>query len=88
MVANLLGLERVGVDDNFFLIGGHSLFCAQLIWQIQDRFGVDLPVRSIFDSPTPALLAKEIQHLIIARFDAMDEDEAETLLQNAGSRGQ
>src|SRR4029077_8451737 len=51
IVSNLLGLERVGVNDNFFLIGGHSLFGTQLIARIHDTFGVDLPLRSIFDLP-------------------------------------
>jgi amino acid adenylation domain-containing protein len=88
IITSLLGLERVGVDDNFFLIGGHSLFGTQLIGRIQDTFGVDLPLRSIFDLPTPALLAKEIERLIVAKVDAMDEYEVERVLQNAGSRGQ
>jgi amino acid adenylation domain-containing protein len=88
IITSLLGLERVGVDDNFFLIGGHSLFGTQLIGRIQDSFGVDLPLRSIFDLPTPALLAKEIERLIVAKVDGMDEGEVESVLQNAGSRGQ
>jgi amino acid adenylation domain-containing protein len=88
IITSLLGLERVGVDDNFFLIGGHSLFCAQLIWRIQESFGVELPLLSIFDLPTPALLANEIERLIVAKVDAMDEHEVESVLQNAGSRGQ
>ena len=88
LVAKLLGLERVGVDDNFFLIGGHSLFGTQLIARIRDSFGVDLPLRSIFDSPTPAQLAQEIERLIVARLDLISEDELQLALQQTSSGGE
>jgi amino acid adenylation domain-containing protein len=89
IIANLLGLERVGVDDNFFLIGGHSLFGTQLIARIQDSLGVELPLRSIFDSPTSAQLAQEIERLIVAKVDSMTEDEVQLALEQARStRGQ
>ena len=85
MVANLLGLERVGVDDNFFLVGGHSLFGTQLIACIEESFGVELPLLSIFDLPTPAQLAHEIESLIIAKVDFMTEDDVQRALQQASS---
>jgi amino acid adenylation domain-containing protein len=88
LVANLLGLERVGVDDNFFLIGGHSLFGIQLIARIRDSFGVELPLRSIFDSPTPAQLAQEIERLIAAKLDSISEDELQLALQRTSSGGE
>jgi amino acid adenylation domain-containing protein len=85
IVANLLGVQRVGVEDNFFLIGGHSLFGAQLIASIQDSFGVELSLASIFDLPTPAELAREIERLIMAKLDSMSEDEIRGALQQANS---
>ena len=60
IAAQLLGLEHVAGGDNFFLIGGHSLFCTQLIARIQEHFGVTLSFRSVFESPTPAQLAQQI----------------------------
>ena len=69
ITANLLGLEQVGVDDNFFLIGGHSLFCTQLVGRIREVFGIELPLRSIFESSTPALLARELATMIGAQDD-------------------
>jgi amino acid adenylation domain-containing protein len=83
LVANLLGVARVGVNDNFFLIGGHSLFGTQLIARIRDNFGVELPLRSVFESPTPGLLAQEIEHLMAAKISAMSEDEIQRVLGQA-----
>jgi hypothetical protein len=85
LVANLLGVAQVGVNDNLFLIGGHSLFGTQLIARIRDNFGVELSLRSVFESPTPALLAQEIERLIVTRISKMSEDEIERALQQAGS---
>jgi amino acid adenylation domain-containing protein len=88
IVADLLGLDQVGVDDNFFLIGGHSLFGTQLIARINDCFGVTPPLLSIFDSPTAARLGQEIERLLIAKVDAMDEAQVEAVLNQAGSAGE
>jgi amino acid adenylation domain-containing protein len=60
-VAGLLGLDRVGLTDNFFMLGGHSLLGTQLIARIRQTFGVDLSLRTIFDYPTVAGLAGEVE---------------------------
>jgi amino acid adenylation domain-containing protein len=70
LVAALLGVTRVGVDDNFFLLGGHSLLGTQLIARLRDAFGVDLPLRTVFDHPTVAGLATEVERAILARLEA------------------
>jgi amino acid adenylation domain-containing protein len=75
LVAHLLGVAQVGVTDNLFLIGGHSLFGTQLIAQVRDHFGIELPLRSVFESPTPALLALEIERLMASKIGAMSDDE-------------
>jgi amino acid adenylation domain-containing protein len=88
LVANLLGVARVGVNDNLFLIGGHSLFGTQLIARMRDNFGVELPLRSVFESPTPALLAQEIERLMATRIGAMSEDEIQRVLKQGTSVGE
>ena len=68
------------MEDNFFLLGGHSLLGAQVIVQVQDTFGVDLSLQTLFTAPTLAALSAEIEALIVQKVEAMSEEEAVSLL--------
>jgi acyl carrier protein len=76
MVRGLLGTDRVGVEDDFFLIGGHSLLGTQLTLRIRETFGVAFTLRDLFEASTVALLAERIETLIMEQLDAMSEEEA------------
>jgi amino acid adenylation domain-containing protein len=56
----VLRVERVGATDNFFELGGHSLMATQVLSRVQGAFGVELPLRSVFNTPTVAGLAETI----------------------------
>ncbi|MCW5312699.1 amino acid adenylation domain-containing protein [Nostoc sp. KVJ3] len=57
----LLGIERVGIHNNFFDLGGHSLLATQVVSQVREAFQVEMRLRSLFETPTIAGLAELIE---------------------------
>jgi amino acid adenylation domain-containing protein len=81
LVAELLEVETVGMDEDFFLIlGGHSLLGAQLIARLSDLFGVELSLRVLFDHPTAGGLAREVERALVADISSLSDEEAERQL--------
>jgi amino acid adenylation domain-containing protein len=90
--AMVLGVEQVGIHANFFELGGHSLLATQVISRIRDAFQVEVPVRSLFKSPTIASLAAIIEQKqldetdseklveMLADLDQLSDEEVEALL--------
>jgi amino acid adenylation domain-containing protein len=70
ILAPLLKLDRVGVNDNFFLLGGHSLLGTQVIARVSETFGVDLTLLKLFDHPTVAEMSAEIENLIMVKVES------------------
>jgi acyl carrier protein len=77
----VLGLKQIGVHDNFFELGGHSLLATQVISRVRQAFEVDLPLRSLFESPTVEGMASSLLHLSTKRAEL--ETRAELLLKVA-----
>jgi acyl carrier protein len=58
--SEVLGIQRIGLNDNFFDIGGHSLFATQVISRLRNAFAANLPLRLIFERPTISRLAEAL----------------------------
>ncbi|HEY7407080.1 MAG TPA: amino acid adenylation domain-containing protein [Gemmatimonadaceae bacterium] len=58
---SVLGIDRVGIEDNFFTLGGHSLMGMRVMARVRQAFNVDVPLRRLFEAPTIARLAESIE---------------------------
>jgi amino acid adenylation domain-containing protein len=65
--AEVLKIERVGIQDNFFDLGGHSLIATQLISRVREAYHIELPLRRLFESPTVTGLASAITESLAER---------------------
>jgi acyl carrier protein len=91
--AEVLGLERVGIQDNFFDLGGHSLLATGILARVYDFFRVEIPVRRMFEAPTVCALAETLARLLaetvgqdklaqlLAQVEDLSEEQTQRLLQ-------
>jgi acyl-CoA synthetase (AMP-forming)/AMP-acid ligase II len=81
--AEVLGAERIGVNDNFFRRGGNSLLAAQIVSRVRKVFQTDLSLETIFTDPTLAGQASLITELIVREIEEMREEDAQRLAQGS-----
>jgi len=92
MFAEVLRVKRVSADDNFFDLGGHSLLVTQLATRLRESFGVELPLQRLFDAPTVAGVAAEVEAAqreamatLLDDLEGMTDEEVRTLLDPEGA---
>jgi acyl carrier protein len=81
---DVLGLDQVGVHDNFFDLGGHSLMATQVVSRVRQEFYVDLKLMDFFKMPTIAELSKGLEGLLWVNAGKPSEDEAELQTREEG----
>jgi acyl carrier protein len=80
MWQELLGIDRIGIHDDFFGLGGHSLLATQIVSRTREQFGLELPLKAVFEAPTIARFAALVEEAIMAEIEAMSEDEILSLV--------
>jgi acyl carrier protein len=78
--ADLLGVEKIGVEDDFFALGGNSLLGIRAMARIRKQVEVDIPVRGLFSFTTVAGLAAEIERRLTEDLDQLSDEEVQRLL--------
>jgi amino acid adenylation domain-containing protein len=76
IIGGLLGTKDLGVNDNFFLLGGNSFLGIQVIARVREKFGVEVPLHTLFEAPTIADLSAEVAQLRAGSVEANERNAA------------
>ena len=95
--SQVLGIDSVGIHDNFFDLGGHSLLATQIVSRVINTFQVKVPLRSLFQSPTVADMTvvivqqqaekaeREDIEQMLAQLEALSDEETQRLIAESGN---
>lgn len=72
---DVLGVESIGREDNFFDLGGDSLMAARVAGKLREVFPLTVPVSLVFEAPTIGALAERIETLLIEKLDSLSDEE-------------
>ncbi|HSR22864.1 MAG TPA: SDR family NAD(P)-dependent oxidoreductase, partial [Candidatus Eisenbacteria bacterium] len=79
--SQVLGIERIGVDDDFFELGGNSLVAIQLVGRIRDGFQIEFGIQQVLERPTVRRLAEVVEERLVRRLESMTDEEVRALLE-------
>lgn len=79
ILAEVMRRPAIGVDENFFLLGGHSLLGTQVVLRAGEAFGIELTLRHLFQAPTVRQLALVVEALVLQRIEGMSDSEVRLL---------
>ena len=78
--SSVLGREGIGIHDNFFELGGTSIEAIEFMTRLCDRFEVQLPLDLIFNKPSVAGIAVELESALVAQIEGMSDAEVQAAL--------
>jgi amino acid adenylation domain-containing protein len=83
----VIGVEKVGLQDDFFDLGGHSVLVAQITSRVRQVFEVELSMRHLFGAPTVSALARVVEGLLDEELQSLSEEELQQLAAGAAKEG-
>jgi acyl carrier protein len=81
---DVLGLSRVGIHDNFFDLGGHSLMITRVLARLRESLRIDLPMKVIFEAPTIAGFALLVENAMAEQLNGLTDEELQRLKEETG----
>ena len=78
----VLGVQSLGINDNFMELGGDSLRATQVVSRLRDAFSVELLFRHVFEHPTVAKLAQAVEEMLIEKVEGLPDSEVQLLAES------
>ena len=69
--SEVLGIDQLGINDNFFELGGDSLLATRIVTLVMKKFRADLPMRTLFDTPT---IAQQAEQILLAQTNTLNDE--------------